>query len=269
MTAVSTSSPSFKRQTVLITGATSGIGAALAEIFSRNDSDLVLVARTKSDLVETATQLRTLYKNNVHTIALDLTDETAANVLKTELGTLGITIDVLVNNAGFGLYGAFKDTNWEKEQQMIELNVLALTRLTKTFLPEMLASGAGRIVNIASTAAFLPGPLMAVYYASKAYVLSFGEALANELAGSGVTVTTICPGPTKSRFQATAAMEGSKLVRGEIMGAQEVAATAYAAAVRGNRLKIVGSQNTLLIGLLRFMPRSLILRLSRAAVAPQ
>lgn len=269
METLASSSRSSLRQTVLITGATSGIGAALAETFSQEGSDLVLVARTQNDLTKSADRLRARYKNLVNTIALDLTEQNAADALKSELTKRGILIDVLINNAGFGLYGAFKDTDWQKEQQMIELNILALTRITKLFLPEMIARGTGRIVNIASTAAFLPGPLMAVYYASKAYVLSFGEALANELKGTGVTVTTICPGPTKSNFQATAAMEGSKLVQGEIMGPDEVATAAYEATVRGDRLKIVGRQNTLLIFLLRFMPRSLILTLSRAAVAPQ
>ncbi len=189
--------------TALVTGASSGIGLEIAHVLAA-DHEVVLAARSADKLGALAAEL-----DSARVIAVDLADPSGTRKLVSELAD----VDVLVNNAGFGDWGLFTDTPETKLEEMMELNVGTLTRLTRAYLPGMLARGAGRVMNIASTAAFLPGPLMAVYYATKAYVLSFSEALAEETRGTGVTVTALCPGPTASGFQAGAAMEDSRLVK--------------------------------------------------------
>ena len=176
----------------------------------------------------------------------------------------GLSVDVLVNDAGFGVYGPFAETAIGKELEMIQVNVMALTHLTKLLLAGMRARRAGRILNVASTAAFQPGPLMAVYYASKAYVLSFTEALANELAGSGVTVTALCPGPTITEFQKHAGVAQTRLFRSMlVMNASEVARAGYEGMLRGKRLVIPGVGNRLLVQALRVSPRSFVTAAAR------
>lgn len=255
-------------KTVLLTGATSGIGSELAEIFAKEGANLILVARTAKDLEQQAQSLRARHKVNVKIHAVDLSKRESTAKLLDDLKQAGTQVTVLVNNAGFGLYGEFKETDWAKESQMLDLNIYALTQLTKAFLPDMIARGDGKILNIASTAAFQPGPLMAVYYASKAYVLSFSEAIANEVEGTGVTVTALCPGPTKSRFQDTASMRQSKLVKGPIADPKSVAQAGYEALMKGEHVKVPGIQNAILAFVVRFLPRGLAVKLSRAAVAP-
>jgi short-subunit dehydrogenase len=181
----------------LITGASSGIGRELATLFARDGYDLTLVARDRAMLARIGDELTRVHGVAVDVIAQDLSHPNAAAEVYRELKRRSIKIDVLVNNAGFGTYGPFVDSDAATESEMLQLNIVALTKLTRLFLEDMLAKREGRILNVASTAAFQPGPLMAVYYASKAYVLSFSEALANELRDSGVTVSTLCPGPTQ------------------------------------------------------------------------
>jgi short-subunit dehydrogenase len=195
-----------QKKTALITGASGGIGLDLARLFAEGGYDVVLVARTESKLKELATELASKHGVSARAVAADLADPAAPAQLMERLKAEGVQVDVLVNNAGYGGYGTFAETELDAELKMIQLNISALTALSKAVLPGMLARKSGRILNVASTAAFQPGPLMAVYYATKAYVLSFSEALANETKGTGVTVTCLCPGPTKTGFQQQAKM---------------------------------------------------------------
>lgn len=257
------------RQTALVTGATGGIGLELADEIARRGFDLVLVARRAAALQATAAQLADRHSIRADTVTLDLSLADAPERLVDELERLDRGTDVLVNNAGFGQYGRFVETDPEAEMRMLYLNIITVTRITKLLLPRMLERGAGRILNVASTGAFMPGPLMAVYYASKAYVLSFSEALAEELDGTGVTVTTLCPGPTRTGFQERADMQQSKLVKDRrIMDAATVAREGIAAMLRGETLVIPGRTNRLQAALPRFLPRSLVPRLVGSAQAP-
>src|SRR6202790_2259799 len=197
-----------KDQTALITGASGGIGYELAKLFARDHYNLVLVARSAERLRRVAEELQGRSGVAVKTVALDLAEASAPRSLFDQLQREGVAVDVLVNNAGFGSIGEFASIAEEEILGQISLNITAVTHLTRLFLPAMLARRHGKIMNVASTAAFQPGPLMAVYYATKAYVLSFSEALANETGGSGVTVTAVCPGPTATAFQKRAGMEG-------------------------------------------------------------
>ena len=247
------------RKTALITGASGGIGEALARTLAQHGYDLILVARTISKLEALGAELST--KNGVQTtsISSDLSAFDASEKLIADLETRGLQVDVLVNNAGFGEYGEFATGDPIKQQQMISLNILTLTMLTRHLLPKMLERKFGRVMNVASTAAFMPGPLMSVYYASKAYVLSFSEALGEELLNTGVTVTALCPGPTESDFQARAAMQDSKLVQGKtLMTAREVAEQGVAALERGQRVVIPGIMNQIQAQAARFLPRAIV-----------
>jgi uncharacterized protein len=247
------------RKTALITGASGGIGEALARTLAQHGYDLILVARTISKLETLGAELNA--KNGVQTtsISSDLSAFDASEKLIAELETRELNVDLLVNNAGFAEYGEFATGDPQKQQQMISLNILTLTMLTRALLPKMLERKFGRVMNVASTAAFMPGPLMSVYYASKAYVLSFSEALGEELLGTGVTVTALCPGPTESDFQARAAMQDSKLVQGKtLMTAKEVAEQGVAALERGQRVVIPGFINQIQAQVSRFLPRAIV-----------
>jgi len=201
-------------QTALVTGASSGIGLELARLFAAGGYGLVLVARSGGKLEELANELRNRHGVDVRVMAIDLARPESSEELVRELEQAGVAVDVLVNNAGFATFGPFAETHLRAELEELQLNVVTLTHLTKKLLPGMLARRRGGVLNVASTAAFQPGPLMAVYYASKAYVLSFTEALAEELRGTGVTISALCPGPTVTGFQKRAAMEDSGLFRG-------------------------------------------------------
>jgi short-subunit dehydrogenase len=252
------------KKTALITGASNGIGMELAKIHASNGDDLVLVARNKSKLDELKETLEKQFKISVYTIGRDLSEPNAAKEIYDETKGKHISIDYLINNAGFGDFGMFVETDWEKELQMINLNITTLTLMTKCYLQDMVKRGSGKIMNVASTAAFQPGPTMAVYFATKAYVLSFSEAISNEVSGQGVTVTVLCPGATESGFQAAAAMEQSKLVKGRKMPtAKEVAEYGYAAMMRGETVAIHKTMNYLLANAVRFLPRSIVLKGSR------
>ena len=251
--------------TALITGASSGIGLELARIFAANRHDVVLVARGETRLRALAQELDAVGVR-AHILLADLSDPAAPRVVVERVNQLHLEIDILVNNAGYGLYGPFLDTSLDAELAMIQVNIVALTELTKRLLPPMVARKRGRILNLASTAAFLPGPLMAVYYATKAFVLSFSEAIANELEGTGVTVTALCPGPTASGFQAAAHLEESKLMAGKTLpAAREVAQAGYDALMRGAIVHVPGLSNKLTVQVPRLLPRTVIARVVRMA----
>jgi uncharacterized protein len=251
-------------QTALITGASGGIGYELSKLLARDHYNLVLAARSLAKLTEVAAELQGQFDVTVMTVAVDLTAAIAPKFLYDRLRREGIAVDVLVNNAGFGGFGEFTEMAEEDILGQIQLNITALTHLTRLFLPEMLARRSGKIMNVASTAAFQPGPLMAVYYATKAYVLSFSEALANEVAGSGVSVTCFCPGPTDTNFQKRAGMENSRLVKKiGAMNAERVAQDGYRGLMAGRTVVISGVQNWLVAESVRFAPRKWVTAISR------
>jgi short-subunit dehydrogenase len=255
---------SMQKKTALITGASSGIGLDFAWLFAEGGYDVVLVARTESKLKALADELSMKHGVRALAVAADLADPAAPGRLMERLKAEGVQVDVLVNNAGYAGYGAFAETDARMELDMIQLNIGALTALTKAVLPGMLARKNGRILNVASTAAFQPGPLMAVYYATKAYVLSFSEALANETQGTGVTITCLCPGPTKTGFQERAKMEESKLVKGkEIMDSRTVARAGYEGLHQGRAVVIPGFMNKMLVQSVRFLPRRTVTNIVR------
>ncbi len=252
-------------KTALITGASSGIGLELAHQFAQNKTNLLLIARSESKLNALAKELAGKYNITAHVLAKDLSAINASKEVFDWCVTQKISIDYLVNNAGFGDYGMFAKSNWEKQLEMINLNITSLTYLTRLFVPEMINRGYGRLMNVASTAAFQPGPTMAVYYATKAYVLHFSEAIGNELQGTGVTVTALCPGATESGFQAAADMQESKLIKGKkLPTSAEVATYGYKAMMKGKAVAIHGFMNYVMANGVRFSPRSINVKLVRA-----
>jgi uncharacterized protein len=252
----------MKGKTALITGASGGIGEELAKQMAAKGYDLILIARNQDMLEQLAQNLSSQWNIHAIAIALDLSRAAATQEIIKELETLGLKVDVLINNAAFGDYGQFASSDPNKIEQMIHLNILTLTTLTRALLPAMLERKWGRVMNVASTAAFMPGPLLSVYYASKAYVLSFSEAVDEELKGSGVTVTCLCPGPTETGFQARAGMQESKLVKGrKMMSVTEVVQQGIEALEREQRLVIPGVMNQLQALAPRFVPRSLMPRI--------
>ncbi len=248
----------------LITGASSGIGKELAHIFAANQIDLILVACSEEKLIILADKLKLQYNIEAHYKLADLSDIKQAEQLYRGLKAENINIDYLVNNAGFGNYGFFPETDWKKEHQMINLNITALTYFSKVFSKDMISKGQGRILNIASMAAFQPGPLMSVYYATKAYVLFLSEALNNELKGTGVTCTTLCPGPTDTGFVDAANLNNSKLFSNKnIPGAYEVALYGYKAMMKGKAVAVPGFMNRLMVISSSMAPRSIALKIVR------
>lgn len=247
------------KETALITGASSGIGLDLARLFARVGWDVVLVARSEEKLRAIAAELTRAHGIAAHVIVADLAKPDAAADIVKMLTDRALTIDALVNNAGLGLTGPFVETDLRGELEMIQVNVVALTHLTKLLVPGMVARKRGRILNVASTASFQPGPLMAVYYATKAYVLSFSEALAEELRHTGVTVTALCPGPTETGFVAAAGVGPSRLFTlMKPASSEAVARTGYEAMKRGRRVVVHGLVNKLLVQSLRVTPRRLV-----------
>ena len=241
-------------KTALVTGASVGLGRDLAELFARDGHHVILTARNESQLQELASKLRDQYHINVDVIAQDLSVAGAADQIFGQLGAK--PIDYLVNNAGFGTHGPFAEADVASQLAMIQVNIVALTHLTRLVLPGMLKRKTGRIMNMASVAAFLPGPLMAVYYATKAYVLSFSEAIASEIAGSGVTVTAVCPGPTKTEFQVRAGIAEAPLFQRGAMTSPQVAQIGYDAMMRGQRSVVTGFSNKISALGTRFLPRA-------------
>ena len=248
----------------LITGASSGIGLELAKVFASNGVGVIITARSQPKLEQLKNTLESEYGVSVIVIVSDLSKPNSPQEVYDEVTRQDIKINYLVNNAGFCDFGEFSQTNWEKEAMMIDLNIKSLTHLTKLFLSHLLEGQTGKIMNVASTAAFQPGPLMAVYYATKAYVLFFSEAIANELAESDVTVTTLCPGPTESGFQAAADLETSRLFKvRKIPSSKQVAEYGYKAMMQGKTVAVHGKLNWLLANSIRFMPRQLVIRMVR------
>ena len=257
-------------QTALITGASSGLGLEFAELFARDGWRPVLVARSGDKLHALAADLTTRYGVEAVAIPLDLAQAGSAERLFDEVERRQIAVDALVNNAGFATFGLFAETSLGEEREELQLNVVTLTELTKLFLKPMLARNRGRIMNVSSSAAFQPGPFMAVYYATKAYVLSFSEALSAELEGTGVSVTCLCPGPTESGFQDRANMGASGLFKTlRVSKAASVARAGYRAMMRGKRLVIPGRMNQIVAFLPRLSPRGMVLRISRGVTAPR
>jgi hypothetical protein len=251
-------------KTALITGATSGIGYELAYIHAKQGGNLVLVARSREKLEQIKLDLENKQLINVHIIEKDLSLKDSAKDVYDEVIKNNITVDYLINNAGFGVFGFFNENDLVRVEQMINLNITALTQFTRLFLPDMIKRGNGKIMNVASTAAFQPGPTMAVYYASKAYVLSLSEAISNEVKNTGVTVTTLCPGPTSSGFQEAASMQESRLVKGRTLAtSKQVAEYGYNAMLKGKSVAIYGFLNYLLANSVRFFPRSAVLKIAR------
>jgi hypothetical protein len=251
------------KTTALITGASSGIGFELAKVFARNDHNLILVARNEQMLNQLADELRAKFGVRVNVILKDLSVITAAQEIVDELGQEAVSVDILVNNAGFDVYGNFYKTDLTRELQMIQVNLVTLTQLTKLLVGDMVKRRRGKILNLGSIGSFTSSPLNAVYSATKAYVLSFSEAIAEELQGSGVTVTCLCPGPTRTEFQKRAQMGDVRLLKYGMMNADTVAQLGYRALMAGARVVIPGLYNQFQILLLRFLPRVVIVKLSK------
>lgn len=247
----------------LITGASSGIGYELAPLFAKDGYDCVLVARSHDKLAELAERLEREYRVKTLVLAKDLARPSSVDEIYEEVTAAATPVEALVNNAGFTIFGLFTETDLQTELDLLQVNVVALTALTKLFVKDMVTRKSGRVLNLASTAAFEPGPLMAVYYASKAYVLSFSEAIANELRGTSVTVTALCPGPTSTGFQKRGDMEDSRLVQGRIGDARSVALAGYRGLMAGKTVVIPGFGNKLVPWLVRLSPRSMVPRVVR------
>ena len=253
-----------EKSVALITGASRGIGLELAKECAKHGNDVVLVARQQDALEGAAGLIEGKYGVRAIVVRADLSDPVAPSEIFGAMIEQQIEVHMLINNAGFGLGGEFLETDIEREIEMIHVNVIALTHLTKLFAPAMVKRRSGRIMNVASTAAFQPGPLMAVYYATKAYVLSFSEAIAEELRNTGVTVTALCPGATATGFAETAQISNTRLFQKlGVADAADVARYGYKAMMRGERVAIPGWRDKLMIQSERFAPRRLVTAIAR------
>jgi uncharacterized protein len=250
-------------KTALITGASSGIGFELAYIHASKGDNLVLVARNEERLKELKVTLEKQFCINVYIIAKDLSLPNSPQEVFDETNNHHIQIDYLINNAGRGDYGYFKDTDWDKEFKMIQLNVVALTHLTKLYVNQMLVRKEGKILNIASVAAFQPGPKMAVYFATKSFVLNFSEAIHQEVSKHGITVTTLCPGPTNTGFFDAAGMSKIPFFnQNNLPIAKDVALCGYQAMMKGKQVVIHGFVNKIMVFLVRFTPRTWVVKIA-------
>ena len=252
----------------LITGASTGIGAALADVFAGHGHDLILVARNREKLQARAMDFEKRHHVKVAWFTEDLTDPAGPARVHRTVSAEGLKVEHLVNNAGVGLYGQFVNTDLDAELKMIQLNVTSLVELTKRFLPGMVQNRSGRILNVASTAAFVPGPWMSIYYATKAFVLSFSEAINYELAPTGITVTALCPGPTESEFKVRAGSQRSRLFESFLMDAPTVARAGYDGLMNGKAVVIPGLRNKLVPIAARLGPRSMVVKVSHRAARP-
>ncbi len=258
-------------QTALITGASAGIGVDLAECFAKDGYDLILTARSQGPLDEVAARLKATYGVNTHTIAQDLGAFGGGSAVAAAIAAKGLNVDVVVNNAGYGHAGALTSSDLPTQLGMIDLNVRALVELTYLYWDRMLANKRGGVLNVASTAAFQPGPLMANYYASKAYVLSFSEAMWEEARDTGVNVSCLCPGPTKSKFRERAGTDKTKLARdgAPVMSSAPVARAGYEAWKRNRRVIVTGGRNAFQAGMVKYLPRETLLKIVRNIQSPQ
>ena len=250
----------MKKKTALITGASGGIGLELASLFATAGHDLLLVARNAERLKEISAHLQKEHGVTAHILPLDLAQPDAPNELFQHCERSSISVDFLINNAGFGVHGKFSEIPLQEQLDLVQLNVTALTHLCRLFLPGMLQRKYGGIMNVASTAAFQPGPRMAAYYASKSYVLFLSEALATEVKGTGVWVTAFCPGPTATGFQGRAGMEKTILMTkaGMMMDAASAARSGFAGFMKKRAIVIPGVMNRAVAQSVRFSPRSLV-----------
>lgn len=252
---------SIKGKTALVTGASSGIGKELATIHAERGGNLVIVARNKESLEELKIQLEKNYMVSVHIIVKDLSLPQAPEDVYKEVKEKGISIDFLINNAGFGGQGKFIERKWEQDLAMINVNVLALTALTRLFLPDFVKRNSGRVLNVSSTAALMPGPLQAIYYATKAFVTSFSNALAEELRGTNVTITTLMPGFTETQFAKISGMDKTALFN-KPFSARKVAVDGYNGMLDGKLNVISGVTliQRLILAAVPFVPRKMMLR---------
>ncbi len=253
----------MSHKTALITGASNGIGLELAKIHAEKGGDLILIARSGDKLNSLKQELEAKFKIKAIVIEIDLTKPDAVQNVYDKVKKENITVDYLINNAGLGDFGFFYETEWEKEADMIQLNITTLTHLTKLFLQDMVKRKSGKIMNLASVAAFPPGPLMAVYYATKHYVLAFSEGIANEVKDKGITVTALCPGATDTGFKDAADAENSKLFQGDLPTAKEVAKFGYEKMMKGEVVAIHGLKNKILANSIRFTPRKIVTSIVR------
>jgi short-subunit dehydrogenase len=248
----------------MITGASTGIGREYAYLCAQEGYDVVLVARAEAKLQALASDIREKTGRQAYVFARDLSKPMAATELFNDVVCTKIDVNVLINNAGFGLVGKFWELDANEQMEMVQLNMNALTMLSRHFLPSMIAQGRGMILNVASTAAFQPGPLMAVYFATKAYVVSLSEALHNEAKDFGVQVTCLCPGPTATEFDKRAKMTNSNLFKeGNVMDARTVAQIGWTAMKAGKPLVIAGRKNALMAFMTRFVPMHFTARMAR------
>ncbi len=248
----------MEKEYALITGASSGIGYELTKLFARDKINLLLVARSEEKLKELANELSSVYNIDVKIIPSDLSKPENVQEIYEETSNQELRVEYLVNNAGFGDHGLFVKTDWEKERKMIDLNVTSLTYLAKLYGKDMAYRKSGRILNLASTASFQPGPFMNVYFSTKHYVLAFSEALANEMKRFNVSVTALCPGPTSSGFQKVANVEDSDFANQKIPTSEEVAAYGYKQMMKGKTVAVHGLKNKMLAASVRFLPRNLV-----------
>ena len=249
-----------RKPTALITGASAGIGAELARVFAAHRHNVILVARRRDALEALAGQLEGKHGITATVIVDDLADPEAPDRIFAAVRDARIDVEVLVNNAGFGLGGEFSETSLEREMAMIQVNVTSLVQLTKLFVAPMLKRRRGYVMNVASTAAFFPGPGLSVYYATKAFVLSFSEAIAEEVGKSGVIVSCLCPGPTETEFTAVAQLNRPRLFDSNVADAREVAEFGYRALMAGMRVAVPGATNNLIIRAKHLIPRRLVAR---------
>jgi short-subunit dehydrogenase len=254
----------YKDRYALITGASSGIGYELAKLFAKDGKNLIIVSRNRDKLDQVKIEIENKYRIRVKILPKDLSDPKASVEIFSELEKEDIDVDILVNNAGFGVYGLFSETDFQEELEMIQLHISSLTHLTKLFLKKMLENKSGRILNVASLIGFLPVPLFSVYAASKAYVLHFSEALANELQGTGVSVTCLCPSPTDTLFNKRGNVENSKSAKGMMIDAATAAEAGYKALKRGKAITVPGIKGKPLVILTRIAPRNLLMKVMRA-----
>ena len=241
---------------VLITGASSGIGYEIAKLYASDGYNLILIARNIEKLKAVESEL-SQYNIEIKTLSLDISKDSDIKKLINYIEINKIIVRILINNAGIGSFGDFKDINWENEEALIDINIKSLTRLTKYFLPKIIGVKDGGILNVASTAAFCSGPRMAAYYASKAYVLNLTEAIYEECKEYGINVSCLCPGPVKTSFQSKAGINKSESAKKYLMDAEEVAKISYKEFKKGKLIIIPGIKNKLLVMGNKFLPRSI------------